>query len=178
MNTDHSILHNTLRAYTCCHTLPCHYMIIRAVLLRIRTTRQFSYSLSRGMSKTEQEWRAILTPEQFRVLRELGTERPFTGKYTDTPASEKGVYECVGCGLPLYKANTKFHSSCGWPAFFEAIPGALRTIEDRSFGMVRTEMRCAKCDGHLGHIFKGEGYNTPTDERHCVNSVCLKFNPE
>lgn len=153
-------------------------MFTRSVLLGLRNARHFTTSSLRRMSKTDQEWQAILSPEQFRVLRQLGTEAPFTGKYTDTPASEKGVYECVGCGSPLYKANTKFQSSCGWPAFFDAIPGALKTIEDRSFGMTRTEMRCAKCDGHLGHIFKGEGYNTPTDERHCVNSVCLKFNPE
>ncbi|KAF3989525.1 hypothetical protein FT663_01769 [Candidozyma haemuli var. vulneris] len=153
-------------------------MFTRSVLLAIRNTKHFSTSTFKRMSKSDEEWRAVLSPEQFRVLRQSGTERPFTGKYTDTPASEKGVYECVGCGSPLYKSNTKFHSSCGWPAFFDAIPGALKTIEDKSFGMTRIEMRCSNCDGHLGHIFKGEGYNTPTDERHCVNSVCLKFNPE
>lgn len=130
------------------------------------------------MSKSEQEWRATLSPQQFKVLRQLGTEAPFSGEYVDTPASETGIYECVGCGQPLYKASTKFHSNCGWPAFYDAIPGALKIFEDKSFGMVRTEMRCSKCNGHLGHIFKGEGYNTPTDERHCVNSICLKLKPE
>lgn len=153
-------------------------MFSRRIALSFRNTRQFTTSILNRMSKTDKEWQAILSPEQFRVLRQLGTEAPFTGKYNDTPPSEKGVYECVACGSPLYKANTKFHSSCGWPAFFDSIPGALKTFEDRSFGTVRTEMRCANCDSHLGHIFKGEGYNTPTDERHCVNSICLKFNAE
>lgn len=124
--------------------------------------------------KSEQEWKAILSPAQFKVLRQLGTEAPFSGEYVKTPAG-KGEYLCVGCGQPLYKANTKFPAHCGWPAFYEAIPGSIKTIEDNSFGMARTEMRCSKCDGHLGHIFKGEGYDTPTDERHCVNSICLKL---
>ncbi|CAK7896013.1 peptide methionine sulfoxide reductase 2 [[Candida] anglica] len=127
------------------------------------------------MSKTEDDWRAILSPAQYRVLRQSGTEAPFTGEYTDTPASEKGVYECVGCSQPLYKASTKFSAHCGWPAFYEAIPGSITVLRDESHGMVREEMRCSKCDGHLGHIFKGEGYKTPTDSRHCVNSICLKL---
>lgn len=124
--------------------------------------------------KTDEEWRAVLSPEEFRVLRQQGTEAPFTGEYVDTPAQD-GFYECVGCRQPLYRADAKFPAHCGWPAFYEAIPGSLKVIEDRLHGMVRTEMRCSKCDGHLGHIFKGEGYNTPTDERHCVNSVCIKL---
>ncbi|KAK9319991.1 Mss4-like protein [Lipomyces orientalis] len=124
--------------------------------------------------KTEQEWQAILTPQQFRVLREKGTERPFTGEYDYHHA--KGVYHCAGCNAPLYQSSTKFDSGCGWPAFFDAIPGSIKRFEDRTLGMVRTEMVCANCGGHLGHIFKGEGYKTPTDERHCVNSISLKFN--
>lgn len=139
----------------------------------IATTRTFI----RAMSKSEQEWQAILSPEQFRFLRQLGTEAPNTGEYNKTPPGP-GVYECVACQQPLYKALTKFDSNCGWPAFYDAIPGALVIHEDRSFGMLRTEMRCSKCNGHLGHIFKGEGYKTPTDERHCVNSVCLKLRQE
>lgn len=126
------------------------------------------------VTRTEKEWRAVLSPQQFRVLRQLGTEAPFTGEYCNTPASG-GVYECVGCSQPLYRGSTKFDSHCGWPAFYEAIPGALKTITDTSHGMVRTEMRCSQCDSHLGHIFKGEGHQTPTDERHCVNSICLKY---
>ncbi|KAK9464442.1 Mss4-like protein [Lipomyces arxii] len=126
--------------------------------------------------KSDEEWRAILSPQQFHVLREKGTERPFTGDYEYHHA--KGVYNCAGCDAPLYKSSTKFDSGCGWPAFFDAIPGAIKRNEDRSFGMTRIEMVCSKCGGHLGHIFKGEGYNTPTDERHCVNSISLKFEKE
>lgn len=127
------------------------------------------------MSKTEDEWRAVLSPEQFRVLRQHGTERPNTGEYNNKPPTENGVYECAGCLQPLYKSLTKFLSHCGWPAFYDAIPGALKIYKDSLFGMVREEMRCSNCDGHLGHIFRGEGYKTPTDERHCVNSVSIKF---
>ncbi|EDK43202.1 peptide methionine sulfoxide reductase msrB [Lodderomyces elongisporus NRRL YB-4239] len=144
-----------------------------------KTSRSFFTTYTRAMSKkSDSEWRAILSPEQFKVLREKGTEAPYVGKYTNTPASEKGVYECAACLLPLYKANTKFHSNCGWPAFYEAIPDALRVIRDTSHGMVREEIVCNNCDSHLGHIFKGEGYKTPTDERHCVNSISLKLNPD
>jgi methionine-R-sulfoxide reductase len=112
--------------------------------------------------------------EQFRALREKGTEAPFTGKY-DKHMPESGVFNCVGCDAPLYKANHKFKSGCGWPAFFDSIPGAVTRHTDTTFGMERTEIVCSNCGGHLGHVFKGEGYATPTDERHCVNSVSLKF---
>lgn len=132
----------------------------------------------RNMSKSDSEWRAILSPEQFRVLRQGGTEAPYTGEYTNTPASDVGYYECAGCKYPLYKANTKFKAHCGWPAFYEALPGAVKIYRDESHGMIREEMRCSNCNGHLGHVFKGEGYKTPTDERHCVNSVSIKFNPQ
>ncbi|KAK6462816.1 hypothetical protein DFJ63DRAFT_287439 [Scheffersomyces coipomensis] len=130
------------------------------------------------MSKSEEEWRAILSPQQFRVLRESGTETPYSGEYTKTPATAQGVYECVGCHQPLYKSSSKFIAHCGWPAFYEAIPGSITVNRDTSHGMVREEMRCSNCNGHLGHIFKGEGYDTPTDARHCVNSISLKFNPK
>ncbi|ORX70103.1 peptide methionine sulfoxide reductase B2, chloroplastic [Linderina pennispora] len=124
-------------------------------------------------SKSESEWQAILSPEQFRVLRQKGTEAPGTGEYNKK--FDTGVYHCGACNAPLYKSATKFDSGCGWPAFFDAIPGAVKRNEDRSLGMVRTEIVCANCDSHLGHVFKGEGYKTPTDERHCVNSISLKF---
>ncbi|KAK9457371.1 methionine sulfoxide reductase B [Dipodascopsis uninucleata] len=127
--------------------------------------------------KSDEEWRAVLTPAQFKVLREKGTERPFTGEYEFH--HDVGTYKCAGCNAPLYKSSTKFDSGCGWPAFYDAIPGAIKRFEDRSFGMLRTEMVCANCGGHLGHIFKGEvGYKVPTDERHCVNSISLKFESE
>ena len=89
-----------------------------------------------------------------------------------------GVYSCAACAAPLYRANHKFKSGCGWPAFFDALPGAVRRHEDGALGMSRIEIVCASCGGHLGHVFKGEGYPTPTDERHCVNSVSLAFGPD
>ncbi|KAE9399928.1 peptide methionine sulfoxide reductase msrB [Gymnopus androsaceus JB14] len=124
-------------------------------------------------TKTEEEWRAILSPEQFRILRKKGTEPAGTGEYDKH--YDEGVYGCAACGTPLYKSDTKFKSGCGWPAFFDAIPGAVIRHEDRSLGMTRIEITCAACGGHLGHVFQGEGFPTPTDERHCVNSVSLKF---
>ncbi|KAJ2850106.1 Peptide methionine sulfoxide reductase B2, chloroplastic [Coemansia brasiliensis] len=124
-------------------------------------------------SKTEDEWRAILTPEQFAVLRQKDTEKPGTGEYTRK--FDPGVYNCGACGAALYKSSAKFDAHCGWPAFYEAIPGAVRRIEDHSHGMARTEIVCSQCASHLGHVFKGEGFKTPTDERHCVNSISLKF---
>ena len=90
----------------------------------------------------------------------------------------EGVYTCAGCAAPLYKATHKFKSGCGWPAYFDSIPGAVTRHTDRTFGMARTEIVCSNCGGHLGHVFKGEGYPTPTDERHCVNSVSLNFSKE
>ncbi|KAH3674859.1 hypothetical protein WICMUC_003062 [Wickerhamomyces mucosus] len=128
------------------------------------------------VNKSESEWKAILSPAQFAILREKATERPGTGPYLHT--KDVGIYHCAGCDAPLYKSSTKFDSHCGWPSFYEALPDALKIYEDTSHGMVRTEMVCAKCGGHLGHIFKGEGYENPTDERHCVNSISLKFKKE
>uniref|UniRef100_A0A2N9IUC4 MsrB domain-containing protein n=1 Tax=Fagus sylvatica TaxID=28930 RepID=A0A2N9IUC4_FAGSY len=194
------------------------------------------------VQKTEEEWRAVLSPEQFRILREKGTELKGTGEYdkffeegvyncagcgtplyksttkfdsgcgwpaffegfpgaiTRTPDPdgrrteitctllllkgtgeydkffEEGVYNCAGCGTPLYKSTTKFNSGCGWPAFFEGFPGAITRTPDPDGR--RTEITCTACGGHLGHVFKGEGFKTPTDERHCVNSVSIKFAPE
>ncbi|XXG95993.1 Peptide methionine sulfoxide reductase B2, chloroplastic [Hypoxylon texense] len=127
--------------------------------------------------RSPDEWRAVLSKEQFRVLRQKGTEAPFSGKY-DKFFSDAGVYTCAGCDAPLYKANHKFKSGCGWPAYFDSIPGAVTRHEDSTLGMSRIEICCANCGGHLGHVFKGEGYPTPTDERHCVNSVSLNFSPE
>lgn len=141
----------------------------------------FSSSASEKMSypdeRTPQEWQAVLNKEQFRVLREKGTEAPFTGEY-DKHSPKEGVYNCAGCNAPLYKAEHKFKSGCGWPAYFDAIPGAVTRHTDSTFGMQRTEIVCSNCGGHLGHVFKGEGYSTPTDERHCVNSISLKFNKD
>ncbi|KAK8157777.1 methionine-R-sulfoxide reductase SelR [Phyllosticta citrichinensis] len=133
--------------------------------------------MSYPVQKSDEEWRAVLSPEQFRVLRKQGTEAPFSGEY-DKHMPASGVYSCAGCSAPLYTASHKFKSGCGWPAFFDTLPGAVVRHEDSTFGMVRTEIVCANCGGHLGHVFKGEGYPTPTDERHCVNSVSLRFKAE
>ncbi|XP_058082667.1 peptide methionine sulfoxide reductase B5-like [Magnolia sinica] len=126
-----------------------------------------------SVKKSEEEWHAILSPEQFRILRQKGTEYPGTGEYNKFFGD--GIYNCGGCGTPLYKSSTKFDSGCGWPAFYEGLPGAIKRTTDAD-GM-RTEITCAACGGHLGHVFKGEGWPTPTDERHCVNSISIKFTP-
>lgn len=107
-------------------------------------------------------------------MREAGTEPAFVGEYTDTET--EGIYLCRGCGAELFRSTEKFHSGCGWPSFWQPSDGgAVRLIEDRSFGMVRTEVRCASCDSHLGHVFTGEGYGTPTDQRWCINSISLRL---
>ena len=126
------------------------------------------------VQKTDEEWRAVLSPAEFKVLRQAGTEAPWTGEYVSTKTD--GVYRCRACGAQLFNSDTKFDSHCGWPSFDDAIPGTVREIEDRSLGMVRTEIRCARCDSHLGHVFRGEGF-TPKDTRHCVNSLSIRLEP-
>ena len=125
---------------------------------------------------TDEEWRQRLTPEEYQVLRQSGTEAPFTGEYTDTKT--EGVYHCRACGAELFRSGEKFESHCGWPSFYQPTKDdAVVLLEDRSMGSVRTEVRCANCDSHLGHVFKGEGYDVPTDQRWCINSVSLTMEP-
>jgi peptide-methionine (R)-S-oxide reductase len=126
--------------------------------------------------KSDAEWRAELTPAEYHVLREAGTERPFVGEYTDTKT--EGVYACRACGAELFRSDAKFESHCGWPSFFTPLAeDRVRYIVDDSLGMHRVEVRCATCDSHLGHVFEGEGYATPTDQRFCINSISLTLEP-
>ena len=128
------------------------------------------------VERTEAEWREQLSPAEYAVLREAGTERAFTGEYTDTKTT--GVYRCRACGEELFRSDAKFESHCGWPSFYDPSDSkAVELIEDRAHGMVRTEVRCARCGSHLGHVFAGEGYDTPTDQRYCINSISLRLAP-
>lgn len=128
--------------------------------------------MSENWNLSDEEWQERLSAAEFEVLRRGGTEPAFVGEYTDTET--EGMYRCRACNAELFRSTEKFHSHCGWPSFFDpADSDAVVLKEDRSFGMVRTEVLCAQCNSHLGHVFKGEGYNTPTDLRYCINSVCL-----
>jgi peptide-methionine (R)-S-oxide reductase len=132
--------------------------------------------MTQRVQKSDEEWRETLTRQEYAVLRKAATERPFTGEYVDT--TTVGVYRCRACGTELFRSDTKFESHCGWPSFFAPLAeDRVEYIEDRSFGSVRTEVRCASCGSHLGHVFKGEGYSTPTDLRYCINSISLSLEP-
>lgn len=128
--------------------------------------------------KTNEQWRDQLSDLEYHVLRESGTEAPFTGEYTETTAA--GVYRCRACDAELFRSDEKFLSHCGWPSFFAPLSeDRVRYLEDSSIpGRPRVEVRCSACDSHLGHVFEGEGYNVPTDLRYCINSVCLKLEPK
>ncbi|MGU3294443.1 peptide-methionine (R)-S-oxide reductase MsrB [Williamsia sp. M5A3_1d] len=133
-----------------------------------------STPVSDAAAMTDEQWRAKLTPEEYRVLRQAGTEAPFVGEYTDTKTT--GVYRCRACDAELFRSDQKFESHCGWPSFFSPLAGeAIIEKVDRSMGMKRTEVLCANCHSHLGHVFEGEGYDTPTDLRYCINSISMRF---
>lgn len=127
--------------------------------------------------RSEEQWRAQLGDSAYYVVREAGTEPPFVGEYTDNKAV--GNYVCKACDATLFESTTKFDSHCGWPSFFAPLAkDTVVYLEDRSLGSVRTEVRCATCGAHLGHVFEGEGYGTPTDLRYCINSIALRFLPQ
>lgn len=127
------------------------------------------------VQKSEEQWREELSPEEYAVLREAATERPWTGPLLDEKRT--GIYSCRACGAELFRSDTKFDSHCGWPSFYDASnTDAVTLIEDRTFGMVRTEVRCANCNSHLGHLFD-DAPQTPTGDRYCMNSISLTFEP-
>lgn len=135
--------------------------------------RAYNKRRMRQIEKTREEWQKELTPEQYKVLRDKGTEWAFTGKYWDH--KEEGSYVCAGCGTPLFSSEHKFDSRCGWPSFYDALdPEKIEYVTDTSHGMVRTEVVCKACGGHLGHIFE-DAPQTPTGQRYCINSVSIDF---
>ncbi len=122
--------------------------------------------------RTDEQWRQQLSRQEYDVLRKAGTERPGSGEYVDTKTA--GVYRCRACSAELFRSDTKFDSHCGWPSFYAPLAeDRVEYIEDRAMGMKRVEVRCANCGSHLGHVFEGEGYGTPTDQRYCINSISL-----
>jgi peptide-methionine (R)-S-oxide reductase len=130
--------------------------------------------MAREVEKSETEWKAELSPEQYQVLRHAGTESPWSGKYVHN--HDDGTYRCAGCGAVLFDSGTKFESGSGWPSFYEpAVAEAVELIEDRGHGMLRTEVRCRRCGGHLGHVF--DDGPAPTGQRFCMNSLALDFEP-
>ncbi|MEL4317410.1 peptide-methionine (R)-S-oxide reductase MsrB [Leifsonia sp. YIM 134122] len=132
--------------------------------------------MSYQVSKSDDEWREELGAEQFQVLREAATERPWTGELLDEERG--GIYTCGACSAELFKSGTKFDSGCGWPSFYESVrPEAVQLIADTTLGMERTEVRCASCGSHLGHVFP-DGFGTPTGDRYCMNSIALNFTPD
>ena len=134
---------------------------------------------TKPVKKSDEAWKKELTDEQYHILRKSGTERPFGKIYKEFKKQGAGTYYCAGCGAELFNSKVKFDSGCGWPSFYDPSKAKnVTTHKDLSGGMIRTEVRCAVCDGHLGHVFEGEGFDTPTDQRYCINGVALKFVPD
>ena len=134
--------------------------------------------IPQSVKKSSEEWKKILTPEQYRILREAGTEAPNGKVYQEFKHQGAGTYLCAGCDTELFSSKEKFDSRCGWPSFYDPSKAKnVKTSVDWHLGYPRTEVRCAVCDGHLGHVFTGEGFDTPTDKRYCINGTVLKFVP-
>lgn len=132
-----------------------------------------------AVTKTDAEWKKELTAEQYRILREAGTEAPNGRTYQEFKKQGSGTYHCAGCGALLFSSKEKFDARCGWPSFYDPADAQnVKTRRDLSLGMVRVEVTCAKCGGHLGHVFEGEGFDTPTDKRYCINGAGLTFVPD
>jgi peptide-methionine (R)-S-oxide reductase len=145
----------------------------------MKTQEQAPEAPKAEVTKTEEEWKKILTPEQYRVLRQAGTEPANSPTYKQFKEQKEGTYYCAGCGAELFSSDHKFDSHCGWPSFYDASNNKNVTLkQDVSHGMIRTEVVCTKCKGHLGHLFSGEGFNTPKDQRYCINGVTLIYVPK
>lgn len=152
-------------------------ILLTLILLSLVSYNNYSQAtttktMSKKVIKTDEEWRKVLTPEQYRILRQKGTDLPGEGGYTSH--FEKGTYHCAACDLQLFESNSKFESHCGWPSFDDSIDGTVEFVVDKSHGMIRTEIICASCGGHLGHIFN-DGPKETTGERYCVNTTSIKF---
>lgn len=144
----------------------------------METSDQAPAQPAASVTKSDAEWRKSLTPEQYRILRQAGTEPAHGQVYKEFKKQGGGTYYCAGCGAELFSSKEKFDSGCGWPSFFDPSKAKnVKTSVDYVLGYARTEVRCAVCDGHLGHVFSGEGFDTPTDKRYCINGTVLKFVP-
>ena len=146
-------------------------LLLSLIVTQVATAQETS-SMDEKIVKTEAEWKEILTPEQYYILRQKGTDRPGDGGYTKH--FEKGTYHCAACDAQLFESGTKYESHCGWPSFDDAIDGAVEYTLDKSHGMLRTEITCTKCGGHLGHVFD-DGPRDTTGKRYCVNTTSLRF---